>query len=92
MPQWEHGLEYIVFYAKTYGIFRGLLWSPAGSRQAARGARYWISFVGREVTLRQAITRTDDEFFHRAFYKLSMTFGKTFLANMSLFLQWYVAE
>ena len=47
---------YYVLCSKTYGIFRDLSWSPAGSRQAARGARicqtcimYWISFVGWEV-------------------------------------------
>ena len=36
----EHGLEYITFYAQKHMTpFDGLLWSPTGSRQAARSAR-----------------------------------------------------
>ena len=55
---------------------------------------HWISFVGWDVTLRQAITRTDDAFSQRAFYKLLMTFGKIFFLSkhIFLFLLQYVTE
>ena len=44
--------------------------------------------------LRQAITRTDDEFFHRAVYKISVKYGKTLILSkcISLFLLQYLAE
>ena len=35
----EHGLEYITFCVKKYGIFGSLFWSPTGSRPATWGTR-----------------------------------------------------
>ena len=53
---------------------------------AALNANLVTWFRGMEITLRQSIIRTDDEFFHRACYKLSVTFGKTFFKQIYLFV------
>ena len=97
----EHGLEYITFYVKKYMASLQVCCGLPLVRDKQLGAPAFVklgyytefSFVGWEVTSHQTITRTDDEFFHRAFYKLSATFGKTFFGkHISLFLLWYVAE